>query len=241
MLKSLFKVIVRLAGFVIPVRVVSTFLGIGHLPAWQEHWAALSALLIAHVSCYIAYGFFPPLSDAAFATGLKLAPFFLQAAAFLLLIGMLSIFILQNGEKGGPDVGPDAIVVQSAFGQLLTAACAMPASVTLYGVAGGVYNKVCADIFTCPLWANYSMHLFIFFMVPFVFYNIMIVIRPWPASLLKLRYSNWFSTMMEGVTLSLYAMLAMYLVAFICAGLQVSYALRYSAAVLRIAFVQWVG
>ncbi|KAA8473057.1 phosphatidylglycerophosphatase [Anaplasma marginale] len=242
MLKSLFKVVVRLVGFLIPVKVVSTFLGIGHLPAWQEHWAALAALLIAHVSCYLVYGFFPPLYDAAFATGLKLAPFFLQAAVFLLIIGMSSIFILQNGDKGAaPDMGHDTIVIQSAFGQLLTAAVSMPASVALYGIASGVYDKVCADIFTCPLWANYSMHLFIFFIVPFVFYNLMVVIRPWPASLLKLRYSNWFSVMMEGMTLSLYAMLAMYLLAFICAGLQVSYALKYSAAVLHIAFMRWVG
>ncbi|MCU7611389.1 phosphatidylglycerophosphatase [Anaplasma capra] len=239
MLRSLFKVVVRLIGFLVPVRVVSTFFGIGHLPAWQEHWAALSALLISHISCYMVYGSFPLLSDAAFATGLKLAPFFLQMAALLFFVGMMSIFVYQNSDASSGLVSSDNIVIQSAFGQLFTAAATMPASVTLYGAAGGVYNKICSDIFTCPLWVNYFMHLLIFFMVPFIFYNAMIVIRPWPASLLKLRYSNWFSIMMEGVVLSFYAMLVMYLVAFICAGLQVSYALKYGAAVLRLAFVRW--
>ncbi|MGN7678540.1 MAG: phosphatidylglycerophosphatase [Anaplasma sp.] len=242
MFRSLLKAFIRLIGLVIPGRVISTFLGIGYLPAWQEHWASLAALLISHIAYYMIQGLFPPLSEAAFASGLGMAPFFLQIATSLLVVGVLSIFVFQSSnQEKRLDNAADTVVIQAAFGQLLSVALAMPAVVSLYNVVGGSYDKICAKIFQCPLWINYSMHLLIFFLVPFVFFNLLIVLRPWPASMLRLRYSNCLSIMSEGAVLSIYSVVLMYMLAFICAKLQVSYALKYSIVVLRAAFIRGVG
>ncbi|MGN7661325.1 MAG: phosphatidylglycerophosphatase [Anaplasma sp.] len=240
MFRSLLKVFIRLIGLVIPGRVISTFLGIGYLPAWQEHWASLAALLVSHIAYYMTQGLFPPLSEAAFASGLGMAPFFLQVAIALLLVGVLSIFVFQNSREGRLD-SADTVVIQAAFGQLLSVAIAMPAVVSLYNAVGSSYDKICAGVFQCPLWVNYSMHLLIFFLVPFVFFNLLILLRPWPASMLRLRYSNCLSIMTEGAVLSIYSMVLMYMLAFICAKLQVSYALKYSVVVLRTAFIRGIG
>ena len=232
MLRSIFKLFMKLMTVVIPVRVVSTFFGIGHLPAWQEHWASLAVLLMTHTVCYIVYGSFPPLAEAASGSGLVLAAFFLQVSVCIFILGLVSVFICLSDKDSSISLG-EAVVVQYSFGQLLTASIGMPASVSMYETLAHVYNGICVKVFGCPVWFNYVMHLFIFFIVPFVFYNVVIIIKPWPMSFLQLRYSNCFSVMMEGVVLAFYSILSMYTIAFIFSGLYVTGAIKYFGAILQ--------
>ncbi|MFV9838867.1 MAG: phosphatidylglycerophosphatase [Aaplasma endosymbiont of Hyalomma asiaticum] len=234
MLRSFFKLFVKLIGAIVPTRLVGTFMGIGHLPAWQEHWASLAVLMVAHILCYIVHGSPPSLANAAFGSGLVIAPFFLQVSIGLLVLGIVSIFICNN--HGAGSMPSDVIVVQVAFGQLLTAALSMPATVALYESAIYIYNKVCIGIFMCPFWLNYFMHFLVFFIVPFLFFNIVIIIKPWPMSLLQLRCNNCVSVMAEGAVLAFYSVMIMYMIAFICVGLQMPSALKYMRAVILFAF-----
>ncbi|QLL66902.1 phosphatidylglycerophosphatase [Anaplasma phagocytophilum str. Norway variant1] len=234
MLKSLFKLFMRLVGAVVPVRLVSTFLGMGHLPAWQEHWTSLAVLVMVHALCYIMHGSPPMLANAAFNSGLVIAPFFLQVSAGLLVLGIVSIFIQNNDQGRGLGSG-DTTVIQLAFGQVLTVALAMPAAVALYESVISLYNKVCMGIFSCPLWVNYFMHLLVFFIIPFLFFNVMIIIKPWPVSALQLRYSTCMSVMSEGLVLASYSIVIMYVVAFIFAGLQITSAAKYMKVVIYFA------
>ncbi|MDB1135062.1 phosphatidylglycerophosphatase [Candidatus Anaplasma sp. TIGMIC] len=234
MLKSFCRLLMKLVRAVVPAKMISTFMGMGHLPAWQEHWTALAVLFFAHVLCYIVCGSPPVLANAAFSTGLVLAPFFLQISVLLLFLGAISIFVM-SGDRDVGVYGGDTIVIQVAFGQLLTAALSMPATVALYDSLMHLYNKVCSGIFLCPLWFNYFMHLLVFFLLPFVFFNVVILIKPWPMSILQLRYSNCVSIMSEGVVLAFYSLVVMYMTAFICVSLQVSSAVKYMGAVFDFA------
>ncbi|QJC27735.1 hypothetical protein ANPL_03385 [Anaplasma platys] len=235
MLGSLFRLVLKLVSAILPVRLVNTFLGVGYLPAWQEHWASLLVLIVTHVSCYIVQGSPPSLAGAAFNSGLIIAPFFLQVALGLLVLGVVSMFIYNNERGSGESLG-DAVVIQIAFGQLLTAAVSMPAVVTIYEGVIYLYNKVCIGIFMCPIWFNYFMNFTVFFVIPFVFFNLVIVIKPWPMSTLQLRYNNCVSVMSEGAVLALYSAIAMYIIAFVFLGLQVTSAIKYGQAVLYLAF-----
>lgn len=235
MLGSLFRLVLKLVSALVPARLVNTFLGVGYLPAWQEHWASLLALIVTHVSCYIVHGTPPALASAAFNSGLVVAPFFLQVALGLLALGITSIFVHNSDRSSGESLG-DAMVIQIAFGQLLTVAVSMPAVVTLYESVAYLYNKVCVGIFMCPTWFNYLMNFLVFFIIPFVFFNFAIIVKPWPMSMLQLRFSNCVSIMAEGAVLALYSSIAMYILAFVFLGLQVTSAIKYSQAVLYLAF-----
>ena len=180
----------------------------------------------------MVHGSFPPLAEAAPSSGLVLATFFLQVSVCIFVLGLLSIFICMSDKDSSISLG-EAIVVQNSFGQLLTAAIAMPASVSMYESLARMYNGVCVKVFACPVWFNYMMHLLIFFIVPFVFYNVIIIIKPWPMSLLQLRYSNCFSVMMEGVVLAFYSIVSMYTIAFIFSGLYMTGAIKYLGAMLH--------
>ncbi|WP_044195259.1 phosphatidylglycerophosphatase [Ehrlichia japonica] len=218
MLVSWLQILMRIIGKVLPTRLISTFLGTGYLPAWQNHWAAVLSLILGYILFYLIYGMFY-VSYGLLITGAVIASFFLKVSLVLMIIAVISIFVFQSNNS--TDSRSDIIVVQIALGQLLVVALSMPAILAIYNYLAIFYDKICKSIFMCPAWFNDFIHFLMFFLVPFVFFNVIDVIKPWPISRLQISYNNCFSIIAEGLVLVIYTLVVMYLVAFICFNLTI--------------------
>ncbi|ABD44836.1 phosphatidylglycerophosphatase A family protein [Ehrlichia chaffeensis str. Heartland] len=208
----------KIIGKILPTRLISTFLGTGYLPAWQNHWAAVLSLILGYVLFYLIYGM-SYVSYGILVTGAVVASLFLKISLGLIVISIISIFVFQSNNSA--DDRSDIIVVQIALGQLLVVALSMPAILAIYNYLAIFYSKICQNIFMCPSWFNDFMHFLMFFLIPFVFFNILDIIKPWPISSLQILYNNCFSIVFEGLVLVIYTLIVMYLVAFICFDLTI--------------------
>ncbi|WP_199763714.1 phosphatidylglycerophosphatase [Ehrlichia canis] len=218
MLVSWLQILIKIIGKILPTRLISTFLGTGYLPAWQSHWAAVLSLILAYILFYLIYGMYY-VQYGLLVTAAVIAAFFLKISLVLVVVAIISIFIFQSHSSA--DSRTDIIVVQIALGQLLVVALAMPAILAVYNYLSIFYGRICEGIFICPTWFNEFMRFLIFFLIPFVFFNIIEIIKPWPISNFQISYNNCFSIVSEGLILVLYTLLVMYLAAFICFDLTV--------------------
>ncbi|WDM85597.1 phosphatidylglycerophosphatase [Ehrlichia sp. JZT12] len=218
MLVSWFQILIKIIGKVLPTRLISTFLGIGYLPAWQSHWAAVVSLLLGYILFYLINGMHY-IKYGLIVTAAVVASFFLKISLVLFIIAMISIFVFQSNSSA--DDRSDIIVVQIALGQLLVVALSMPAILAIYNCLAILYGKICQGVFICPAWFNDFMHFLIFFLIPFVIFNVIEIIKPWPISSLQILYNNCFSIISEGLILVIYTLIVMYLAAFICFDLTI--------------------
>ncbi|GAT78103.1 phosphatidylglycerophosphatase A [Ehrlichia ruminantium] len=225
MLISWCQILVKLIGKILPVKLISTFMGTGYLPAWQSHWAALLSLILGYVFFYLVYGM-SYMSYGLMVMASMIAAFFLKVSLVLLIIGLISIFVFQSNSSA--DDRSDTIVAQIVTGQFLVVGLAMPAIVAIYNSLSILYNKICHGVFICPAWFNDFMHFLMFFLIPFVFFNMIEVIKPWPISSMQILYNNCFSIMSEGLILTIYTLIVMYLAAFICFDLTINNALIFN-------------
>ena len=96
-----------------------------------------------------------------------IAAFFFKISLFLLVIGLISIFVFQSNSSA--DDRSDTVVVQIVTGQCLVVGLSMPAIVAIYNCLSVFYNKICHGVFICPVWFNDFMQFLMFFLIPFVF------------------------------------------------------------------------
>ncbi|QXK92113.1 phosphatidylglycerophosphatase [Neoehrlichia mikurensis] len=231
MFKSYFQILIKIIGKFLPTTLISTFFGIGYLPAWQSHWASASSLLLCYIVFFLVHGT-SYLFSGLMVTGAMIAVFFCKVALSCLILGMISIFVFQvkyqSLQSNQPINCEDNIVIQIVIGQLLVVALSMPATLSIYIHLVDIYDRVCKGIFLCPTWFNNLTYFIIFFAVPFVFFNLIEVIKPWPISFLQLTYNNCFSIMLEGIVIVIYTLIIMYFIAFIYLDLTIQQAIAFN-------------
>ncbi|KJV69630.1 phosphatidylglycerophosphatase A [Candidatus Neoehrlichia procyonis] len=228
MLGSYFHVLIKIIGRFLPTTLISTFFGIGYLPAWQCHWASASSLLLCYIAFYLVNGASSFLLGIEM-TGAMISVFFCKVALSVIILGIISIFIFQTENQSVQFVSnDDNIVIQIVIGQLLVVALSMPAALSIYVHLVDIYDRLCKGVFLCPAWFNNLTYFIIFFAIPFVFFNFIEVIKPWPISFLQLTYNNCFSIMLEGIIIVCYTLVVMYLIAFICLDLTIQQAINFN-------------
>ncbi|MGL9733057.1 MAG: phosphatidylglycerophosphatase [Wolbachia sp.] len=219
-------------GKIFPAKIVSSFLGIGYLPNWQNYWSSFFILFITDIILILVYErdfilYKMPNS------GVIVAAIFVKLAIVMLVFQLIgiSIFHTQNPSANSGE----NIVIQIASGQVLTIAFSMPAIMSIYHVISKLYGSICKQILQCPFWFNDFMHLFFFFIIPYAFFNIVEMIKPWPITSIQLSYNNVISITLEGIFHMFYAVILLYLTAFIFCDLTI-----HNAIVLNKSIIQYL-
>ncbi|MGL9758626.1 MAG: phosphatidylglycerophosphatase [Wolbachia sp.] len=227
-----FEFLGKVLGKIFPAKIVSSFLGIGYLPGWQSYWSSFLILFITDIILMLTCGgdfilYKMPNS------GIVVAAIFTKLAIVMLVVQLvgISIFHVQDPSANSGE----NIVIQAASGQVLTVALSMPAIMSIYYTVSKFYGSICKQILQCPFWFNDLMHLFFFFIIPYVFFNIVEVIKPWPISTIQLGYNNAISITFEGIFHTFYAVILLYLTAFIFCDLTM-----HDAIVLNKSIIQYV-
>ncbi|QOD38558.1 phosphatidylglycerophosphatase [Candidatus Wolbachia massiliensis] len=202
----------KILSKVFPAKTISSFLGIGYLPSWQSYWSSFLILFVNDVILVLAYG-----NDFVLYrmpnSGVVVAAIFAKLAIVMLILQLVGISIFHTQDPAANS--SENIVIQIATGQVLTVALSMPAIMSIYYTASRLYGNVCKHILQCPFWFNDFMHLFFFFIIPYTFFNVVEVIKPWPISSIQLSYNNAISITLEGIFHTVYAVILLYLTAFI--------------------------
>ncbi|WP_339046512.1 phosphatidylglycerophosphatase [Candidatus Mesenet endosymbiont of Agriotes lineatus] len=207
-----FRLIGKIVGKVFPAKIISTFFGMGYLPIWQEYWASFLALVISYILLYLSYGSFLLLYDI---TGIAFVVtiFFLKLSIVFLALQTIAVFIFQiNNPSANSN---ENIVVHIVLAQLFVVALAMPATLAIFHSMAGFYDQICKKMFICPKWINSFIYFCIFFIIPYIFFNIIVMIKPWPIVTIQLHYNNVLSITAEGAIYMLYTIVLIYLVACI--------------------------
>ncbi|GFR28510.1 glycine--tRNA ligase alpha subunit [Trichonephila clavata] len=116
-------------GKVFPAKTVSSFLGIGYLPGWQNYWSSFLILFIVDVILTLTYGGEYLLYKMP-NSGIVVAAIFTKLAIVMLVMQLIGIFIF-HAQDPSANSGED-IVIQIASGQVLTVALSMPAIMSIY-------------------------------------------------------------------------------------------------------------
>ncbi|MDN5247872.1 MAG: phosphatidylglycerophosphatase [Wolbachia endosymbiont of Tyrophagus putrescentiae] len=216
-------------GKIFPGKTVSSFLGVGYLPTWQNYWASFLALFIIDITLVLTYGnqylLYTPSS------WLPVAAVFIEVVLFTSVIQIIGIFILQSRDPAANS--GENIVIQMATGQMLTVGCSMPAIMYIYITISKFYLSICKQILQCPAWFNDFMHFLFFITIPFVFFNIVEIVKPWPISTIQLGYNNPLSITIEGIVYALYSIILLYLVAFVFCDLTMPFAIEFNTMVAK--------
>ncbi len=208
----------RMLGKVFPGKTVSSFLGIGFLPSWQSHWSSFLALFVIDITFILTVKGKYLLSILSTPDAVVIiAIIFMRVAIVMLIVQTIGIFVLQAQNPSANS--SENIVVHVASGQVLTVALSMPAIASIHSVINRSYWGVCKQMLQCPFWFNDFMHLVFFFVIPFVFFNVVEMIKLWPISLLQLNYNNVISITLEGIVYTFYSVALLYLTAFIFCNL----------------------
>ncbi|MDR2831328.1 MAG: phosphatidylglycerophosphatase [Rickettsiales bacterium] len=227
-----FEFLGKTLGKVFPAKTVSSFLGIGYLPSWQSHWSSFLILLIVDVILILTYGGEYLLYKMP-NSGIVVAATCTKLAIVMLVLQLIGIFIF-HAQDPSANSGEN-IVIQMASGQVLTVALSMPAIISTYYTVSKLYGSICKQILQCPYWFNDFMHFFFFLMIPYIFFNVVEVIKPWPISSIQLSYNNAISITFEGIFHTFYAVILLYLTAFIFCDLTM-----HNAIVLNKSIIQYV-
>lgn len=206
------RLIGKIVGKVFPAKIISTFFGMGYLPIWQEHWASFLALVMSYILLYLLHGSLL-LSYGTAGIALVVAIFFLKLSIAFFIIQTIAIFIFQINDPGANS--NENIVVHIVLAQLLVVALTMPAILAIFHGMAGLYDQICKKMFICPKWINSFTYFFIFFMIPYLFFNIVVMIKPWPIITIQLNYNNVLSITAEGAVYVFYTIIFIYLVACI--------------------------
>ncbi|MDM8335582.1 phosphatidylglycerophosphatase [Wolbachia pipientis] len=222
----------KILGKVFPAKIVSSFLGIGYLPGWQNYWSSFLILFVTDIILVFTYGGDFILYRMP-SSGIIVAAIFAKLAIVVLILQLVGISIFHTQD---PSASSDEnIVIQIALGQVLTVALSMPAIMSIYYTVSKLYGSICKGILQCPFWFNDFMHLFFFFIIPYAFFNVVEVIKPWPISSIQLNYNNAISITFEGIFLAFYSVILLYLTAFIFCDLTI-----HNAIVLNKGIFQYV-
>ncbi|WCR54116.1 MAG: hypothetical protein PG981_001138 [Wolbachia endosymbiont of Ctenocephalides orientis wCori] len=224
------KVIGRILGKIFPAKTVSSFLGVGYLPAWQNYWSPFFALFITDTILLFTYGNDYLLYKMPF-SGVVVATIFIKLSIIMMILQLIGIFILHAQNPSASS--SEHIVIHLASGQVLTVALSMPAIIFIYHTVSKLYGGICKEILQCPFWFNDLIHFFFFLMIPYVFFNIVEIIKPWPISTIQLDYNNAFSITLEGVFHTFYAVILLYLVAFIFCDLTMHDAIAFNKRIIQ--------
>jgi hypothetical protein len=219
-------------GKVFRAKIVSYFWGIGYLPGWQNYWSSCLILFTTDIILMLTYeGDFILYKMPN--SGIVVAAIFTKLAIVMLVLQLvgISIFHIQDPSASSGE----NIVIQIASGQVLTVALSMPAIMSIYYIVSKFYGSKCKQILQCPFWFNDFMHLFFFVIIPYVFFNVVEVIKPWPISTIQLSYNNAISITFEGIFHKFYAVILLYLTAFIFCDLTM-----HDAIVLNKSIFQYV-
>ncbi|MDD9332067.1 MAG: phosphatidylglycerophosphatase [Wolbachia sp.] len=225
-----FTIFRKILGKVFPAKTVSSFLGIGYLPGWQSYWSAFLILLITDIILILAYGGQYLLYTMP-SSGIVVAAIFVKIAIVMLVIQLIGIFIF-HAQEPSTNSG-ETIVVQMATGQVLTVAFSTPAIMSVYYTVSRLYGSICKQILQCPLWLNDFMHFFFFFIIPYVFFNVVEAIKPWPINSIQLGYNNAISITVEGIFYAFYAVILLYLIAFIFCDLTMHDAIALNKSIIQ--------
>jgi hypothetical protein len=217
-------------GKVFPAKIVSSVLGIGYLPGWQNYWASFFALLVIDFILIFAYGSKYLLYGMP-GSGIVVAGIFIKIATVTLLMQLIGIFIF-HAQYPSANSGEN-IVIHLASGQVMTVAFSTPAIMAIYHTVSKLYGGICKEILQCPLWFNDFMHFFFFLMIPYVFFNVVEAIKPWPISTIQLGYNNAISITFEGIFYTLYTMILLYLTAFIFCDLTINSAIAINKSIMQ--------
>lgn len=222
----------KVLGKIFPAKIVSSFLGIGYLPGWQNYWSSFLILFVTDIILVLIYGgdfvlYRMPNS------GIVVAAIFAKLAIIMLVLQLvgISIFHIQDPSANSGE----NIVIQIASGQVLTVALSMPAIMSIYHTVSKFYGSICKGILQCPFWFNDFMHLFFFFIVPYAFFYIVEVVKPWPISSIQLSYNNAISITFEGIFHTFYAVILLYLTAFIFCDLTMHDAIVLNKSIIQYA------
>ncbi|NUY39734.1 phosphatidylglycerophosphatase [Wolbachia endosymbiont of Litomosoides brasiliensis] len=229
-MEILWTILGKTLGKIFPAKTVSSFLGIGYLPGWQNYWSSFLILLIAYITLILTYGGNFILYKMP-GSGIIVAATFMKLAVVMLVLQLvgISIFHIQNPSASSGE----NIVIQMASGQVLTVALSMPAIMSIYYTVSNLYGNICKQILQCPFWFNDFMHLFFFFTIPYIFFNVVESMKPWPISSIQLSYNNAISITLEGIFYTFYAVILLYSTAFIFCDLTMHNAIILNKSIIQ--------
>ncbi|MCV3769646.1 MAG: phosphatidylglycerophosphatase [Wolbachia pipientis] len=215
---------------IFPAKAISSFLGIGYLPSWQNYWSSFLILLITDIILIFIYGINFILYKMPY-SGIIIAAIFAKLAVGVLVLQLIGIFVFHIKDPSANS--SENIVIQIALGQLLTIALSMPAIMSIYYVISKLYRNICKEILQCAFWFDNFMHFFFFLMIPYIFFTIIEIVKPWPISSIQLSYNNAISITFEGIFHAFYAVIFLYLIAFICCDLTMHDAIILNKSIIQ--------
>lgn len=191
-----------------PSRIIATFMGFGYLPEWQKHWVALASIPINALIVYLVCGFDVRLSVMS-------APLVILAIT-MFFVATISIWIFQKECKDAND----EIVIHHFISQTLVLAIAAPATLAIGFFIIKINSAMCAKYLYCPQWLYYTLTYVPIVMIPYAVLRLIDKLEPWPTSYLVLYHNNAISRVLQTFSNALYAILIIYLVAFMFTDLQ---------------------
>ncbi|OEY86443.1 phosphatidylglycerophosphatase [Wolbachia pipientis] len=222
----------KILGKVFPGQTVSSFLGVGFLPSWQNYWSTFLVLFTTDTILLFTISGKYLLSTIVISdSAIMLAAIFLKIAIAMLIVQVIGIFVFHAQDPSANS--SENIVVQMATGQIMTVAFSMPAIVSVHYVINTLYGDVCKQILPCPTWLNDFMYFLFFLIIPFIFFNIVEIIKPWPINFLQLNYNNAISITLEGIVYTFYTVALLYLTAFVFCNLEMNTAIALNTKVMQ--------
>ncbi|GFZ80623.1 hypothetical protein RLOatenuis_1770 [Rickettsiales bacterium] len=197
------RFIKQLVSRLLPAATISTCLGIGFLPDWQRHWAAVFAMLISGIIVYFLDGF---RSDNYLIAAMPLT---LLAVVFFIL-GLASIFLYRMRRE---DI-EDKLVIDVFVGQVLVAALSVPATVEICKVCMLLFKFLCDNIFYCASWFYVLANGIFLFAIPYSTFRFFDIVNFWPGSWFAVVYNSAWARMSVGLSGVFYSIFLLYAVSF---------------------------
>ncbi|UWI83049.1 phosphatidylglycerophosphatase [Wolbachia endosymbiont of Howardula sp.] len=201
-----------------PAKTVSYCFGVGNLLYGGRFWCSIFILLIVDSELLIRYGITNLLYSIP-DISIVIATHYAVVTCMILIFQLVGICILHTQL---PHANPEGgIVIHIASSQALTIACATPAIVSICSTINQLYQIIYQQIFHFQSWwlfNNNYISLLMFSTIPCIFFNIILIYKPWPINIIQ-RYNNAISITCEGICYAIYAIILLYLAAFICCDL----------------------
>ena len=191
---------------VFPSRLLASVFGIGFFPVWGNHWSAFLSSCLVPLLIYFTCGF-----DSSF-VGVSIV--LLGSSIIFLILSLFSIYLYLDGVNDPVEV-EDQIVINIFTAQILVFALTVPATYYFYLWVYDTNTFMCTNFLLCSGWVFWCITYVPTASMPFFFYRIMDIIKPWPASFIELNCKNAFGKVSEAVINAIYATIAIYLVSFV--------------------------
>ncbi|CAK8162874.1 phosphatidylglycerophosphatase A [Candidatus Xenohaliotis californiensis] len=213
------QILKNILSRIMPSSTISTCLGIGFLPEWQKHWAATLGALFCIIFIGIKAG---ELHHTVFDVSkvvqiVDIASTLLTIAVFSYFLGAIAKFLYMM--RDGAD--EEKCVIDSFNGMIFICGFSLIAIFSIRNLGVGATNIICEDFLLCNSFFRHLFYSMLPLTITFSLYRLMSVAQLWPCNKLNTTLSNQFAKTLSNIIMSIYAIILIYVFAFVFFGLNV--------------------